>query len=82
MKLQSNVCKYLNSNFQKKSSMHSRPEMRNCVTFLSFLIIQRISSAGDDHTAINNGTGSDMTINETIEIDKENKSLLQVQYML
>ena len=56
--------------------------MRNCVTFLSFLIIQRISSAGDDHTAINNGTGSDMTINETIEIDKENKSLLQVQYML
>ena len=65
-----------------EKEQHSRPEMRNCVTFLSFLIIQRISSAGDDHTAINNGTGSDMTINETIEIDKENKSLLQVQYML
>ena len=58
--------------------------MRSCVTltFLSFLITQRVSSAGGDHTAINNGTGTDMTINETIEIDKENKSLLQVQYML
>ena len=57
--------------------------MRNCVTFLSFfLITQRVSSAGGDHTAINKGIGTDMTNNETIEIDKENKSLLQVQYML
>ena len=46
-----------------------------CILFF-FLITQRVSSAGDDHNATNNGT--DTTINETIEIDKENKSLLQV----
>ena len=54
-----------------EKELHSLSEMRSCVTILSFFLITQ----GDDLTAIINGTD---TISSEIEINDENKSLLQV----